>query len=352
MKKILTFILLIAGCAQPALAQIPGFTAAEVQTLGDINFTARAQLGHTGPVKDRLLAMAYAMKQVNGATVSSWKGQDPDPGEILGFMATTNFGGVLGSDPYNRSLVDRLANYLGIAVKAVIWPSVTPTGPPAPVVVQPTPAPPATTAGAIEAAVQAAIDAKIAGLQAQVSGLAVRVAALESRSGLGRTIRADSLILGNCKYTDLASQFAICGLNDANIHVESNLSSAQYQNPATHVGMWSMSSDGGMRRIQNGYLTRNCFDDVDPTNGVHYTNCLKKFVDPTREYGQEGFDSRASWSLVRAFPGVAREYTQDVVLFIDPTTKQISWESWQSGWRWAFVTSSCRVCRDQIHPVP
>lgn len=41
----------------------------------------------------------------------------------------------------------------------------------------------------------------VAGLQAQVSGLATRLAAVESRSGLGRTIRADTLILGTCKTT-------------------------------------------------------------------------------------------------------------------------------------------------------
>jgi hypothetical protein len=189
------------------------------------------------------------------------------------------------------------------------------------------------------------------GFQAQLSGLASRVGAVESRSGLGRTVRADTLILGACRHSDAGSQLQICGLGDANIHVESNLNSLQYQNPRPHVGMWSLSGDGGLRVIQNGYQTTNCFQDVDPTNGVTYTNCLKKFVDDTREYSQVGVDSRGSWSVVRAFPGLPREYTQDVVLMIDPATKTISWESWQSGWQWAVVKSTCRVCRDILVPL-
>ena len=210
------------------------------------------------------------------------------------------------------------------------------------------------------------------GQRAQIAGLASRVGAVESRSGLGRTVRADSLILGTCIYTRHSSQLAICGQGDANIHVESNLSSTQYQSPRPHVGMWSMSGDGGLRIIQNAYLTLDCYENVDPTNGVRYQDCLKRFVDPQREVGIFGPDSRAnfSWSRtsvcqlsddervrygvpswVTPIPCPRKDYTQDVVLVIDPDIRKVSMESWQSNWVWEFVRSSCRTCRDIPIPI-
>lgn len=167
--------------ASKARAQVPGFTAAEVQTLGDLNFIARAKVNHTGPVKDRLYAMALALKGQNGGIVA-WKQSDPDPGQALGYMADTDPD---GHDPYNRSLIDRLASFLGVSVKAVIWPATPSSPPPGPVVVLPPPAPTAPAPGTVDAAIQALVDSKLAGLQAQVSGLAARLAVLEAAAGSG-----------------------------------------------------------------------------------------------------------------------------------------------------------------------
>jgi hypothetical protein len=188
--------------------------------------------------------------------------------------------------------------------------------------------------------------ALVGGFQATIANLAAKVAALEARppSGgeapvLAGTIRADRLILGNCAKTDEAAQISICG-NDANIYLESNANGAQYQNGSRHYGMWSMSSDGGIRILQNQYQSVNCVPAVDPTNGVQYSDCMKSFIDPTREVGMFGPDSRAQFSWYVAKPGVFHDRTQDLVLRTYEDSKTLTLESWRPGWKIEFGTST------------
>jgi hypothetical protein len=237
------------GCA--ANAQVPGFTATEVQTLGDLNFIARAKVNHTGPIKDRLYAMALALKGQNGG-VLAWKGQDPDPGQALGYIADTDPD---GHDPVNRALIDRLASYLGVAVKPVIWPSAPPTAPPAPVVVLPPSTPPvsqpATTAGAIEAAVQALIDAKLAGLQAQVSGLAARLAVAESAGGSGSSGGASGTSVTAADQTG-GGHSATLGAGAVELRANTLHAKTQQDITDEYCGIIQMNGwDGGLRLHQN-----------------------------------------------------------------------------------------------------
>ena len=93
--------------------------------------------------------------------------------------------------------------------------------------------------------------------------------------------------------------------------------------------MFSMSSDGGMRILQNQYGSVNCVPATDPTNGVQFTDCMKRFLDPTRETGMFGPDSRAQFSWHVAKPGVPHEYTQDLVLRTYEDQKVLTLESWR-----------------------
>lgn len=204
----------------------------------------------------------------------------------------------------------------------------------------------------------------IAGLQVQVSGLATRLAALEQRvanltagpSGpiVAPTVEGGNLyvpgkvIIGGGCPPDARAQLQICGDGDANIMVVSNMGGGQYQSPAAHYGMWSLSGDGGMRIIQNAYWTSQCFTDTDPTNGVQYQNCMKRFIQPDRPYAATGHDSQGNWSFLRTVPGQVKDYTQDVVLRFYPDQKIVAWESWQIGWNWQIRSSTCRVCADRI----
>lgn len=203
-------------------------------------------------------------------------------------------------------------------------------------------------------AADAAYTQTLPGFQAQISGIAARLAVVESRPAnttLAGTIHADKLILGTCERTDQAAQLSICG-NDASIYNESNADGAQYQNQSRHYGQWGMSSDGGMRILQNQYQSVNCVPATDPTNGVQFSDCMKRFVDPTRETGMFGPDSRAQWSWHVAKPGIPHEYTQDLVLRTYEDQKVLTLESWRPGWTIKFATSSGFRTIDRWYTLP
>jgi hypothetical protein len=171
MRRLILAVALTVGCAAPAMAQ-DCCDASQVATIRDLNYVARAALNHQGPISARLYAMNQA---VSAADYTSWS--DPDRGYLLGVMAATPDGS------YWRGLLEAYARRLGVTIRSAPLPAPAPApapAPPPPVVL---PQPPPVTAGAIEAAVRAAVREELAGLQAQVSGLATRVAAVERASG-------------------------------------------------------------------------------------------------------------------------------------------------------------------------
>jgi hypothetical protein len=321
-------VAIAATSATPARAAVVCCTASEIQVLGDINYTARVVLGHIGDASARLYTLAMQLK---AGTWRQWS--DPDRGYILGLMAATDH---YKNDAGNRAIVDGFAADIGVVIKQVSLPAPPVVVPPAPPpVVQPAPAPaPAPApipAGGIEAEIRRIVQDEL-----------TRV----------RTIRADSLILGKGCPTDASAILQLCAPGGAAIAGFSNLNGEWYQSAKPHAFTIDFSGDGGgPRLIQNGYGTTQCFDDVDPTNGVHYQNCMKRHVDDTKPYTAIGTDSWGNFSWIRSMKGQARDYTQDVVLVIDPDRKIISLESWQTGWHWEFVRSSCRACRDIRMPV-
>ncbi len=170
MKKFLFILLLV-----PSLAFAkPCCDAGELRTIADLNYLARVALGHQGSISTRL----YQMNQ--SVTSGNWQGiPDSDVGELLGYMAATPDG------TYWRSLINSFANAIGVVVKSVTIP--IPVTPPPPILVPPTQPPPAIvdTATKIDAAVRAVLRSEIAGLQAQVIGLAQRLSAEEAKVGGG-----------------------------------------------------------------------------------------------------------------------------------------------------------------------
>lgn len=162
------------------------------------------------------------------------------------------------------------------------------------------------------------------------------------------------VIGGPCKYKDADSQLQICGQRDANIHVESNLNAAWWQNPAVHVGLWSLSADGGMRVIQNMYSSVNGVEGTDMGSGAKYWNAMKTFSDPTRPTGSVGFDSMAEWSWNGQKPGEPSLGTQRIVLRTDETAKVVYFTTWAEGWKVQFrgSTDGCKWCENIRWAVP
>jgi len=210
------------------------------------------------------------------------------------------------------------------------------------------------------------------GQQAQLSGFATRMAAAERSIDSLRNVTAGTtgpiiapfsngnnlyiptgkLIIGTGCPSDAQAQIQICGSGDANIMAVSNQNGQQYQNASAHVGMWSLSSDGGLRILQNAYQSVNCVTATDPTNGVQYQNCMKKFVDPTREYSAHGPDARGRFSFLMQEPSRAYDYTQNLVLNYYYDQKVLSFESMQAGWIFKFATSSTPRGLEAFYQLP
>jgi len=334
LKVLLALTALSAASAASAPdAEAQCCTAEELKVVADLNYIARVSLNHTGPVSERLYQMNMAI------AAGSWRTwPDPDRGYLLQVIASTPD----GQYPPNLAVLEAYAREIGVAIGGVpppVPPAPPPVPVPAPIVVLPVkPAICPLPAG------KTTTTAKITTCLAYTQALA-EYAASRPNSGTtpvtGDVIRAQRLILGdaNCLPT-AAAQLQICANKDASIHFESNLDGQQYQNSARHVADISLSTDGGIRTLQNGYITNACFQDTDPTNGVSFTNCKKEFDDPTREFGQFGPDSRAQWSWLVKKPGVAHEYTQDLVLRTYEEQKVITLESWRPGWTIKLATSS------------
>ncbi len=181
--------------------------------------------------------------------------------------------------------------------------------------------------------------ARIAALSARLDSIASRNIVLVVPT-IGPVVNGDLVVKGRlcigaqCIGGTL-QQIQILGQTDAAILLASNLNGTHPQSPAAHYSQLNLSGDGGMRLLNN----------APPTgSGIQR--------DAARPYGQVGFDSQATWSHVQEFPGFAHEPTQDFVFLIEPSQKHIALASYQSGWIWKFVTSSCKVCLNQWWVAP
>jgi hypothetical protein len=112
----------------------------------------------------------------------------------------------------------------------------------------------------------------------------------------------------------------------------SNLDNAQVQGAGAHVGVAAVpDGDAGVRML------KNCGQTRDP-DGVYR---FKQHIDGTLPSMAFGPDRQGDFSISRVNPGEAHENCQDIVLRIDPDTKQVAWVSMRPGWSlglWASQT--------------
>jgi hypothetical protein len=213
------------------------FSEFEIQKLGDLNFSARAAVNHTGPIKDRLMVLALALK---AGTWKSWA--DVDRSYIVSLMGSTQD----GHDEIARPILIRFALALGVVLTDVAFPSGQVVTQP-PVVTNPPPPPaPVTEVPVVH------VPAEFA---AQV--LAVfRAFDIHVRQGkLGVGIEPDA---------DNPAALHIGGRSIASINGVSNIAGSDTQNPGErHSNIFCVcDNDGGMRGIQyghwfNGQVIRN-----------------------------------------------------------------------------------------------
>lgn len=310
--------------------------AGQLATIMDLNYIARVALNHTGPLSARL----YQMNVSIGA--GTWQSfADPNRAELIAVMKST------GDGQYWAALIDSFAAAWSVTPAPAPVPAPTPT----PVVTMPVkpaicPLPAGRTVTTAKLATCLAYE------HARANALEQRLAQGGSAVVTGDVIRASKLVLGNCKYTDADAQLQICGQQDAIIHLESNLNNANFQNPSAHVGMVTLSGDGGLRLHQNMYKTLQCVTKYDEGNA--YQDCGRDFVDPIRETAYVGFDSRAEWSWNGQKVGQPGLGTQRLVLRTDEDAKQVYFAMWAEGWTLGVRTSTsdCKWCENVRWTVP
>lgn len=261
----------------PAGTGSAGFTPAEVVTLGDLNFIARAALvpPHTGAVNDRI----YALNFKNSAYLT-WN--DPDRGYILGLLAATP----AGQD--NIGLIQRVASAIGVTI-----------GGSAPVVTQP-PASIPTAAG----------DQVISGNLVVMKKLAVG----------GPVIDAEQNV-----------QLHAAG--GAGVLMFANEDKLDPQNAGyVHTGSVTLSRDGGMRMIAGTYTKASDGSEVWPTPnrprtivGLDSMGTLSLSQERYQDlYNADGTPKPAGT------PGATRH--QKLVLNIDHANKTMFASVMEPGW--------------------
>jgi hypothetical protein len=303
--KALMILLAMSGCAQLATAETPPpvcCTATEVQTLGDLNYLARAALNHTGEYKDRLYTLAMQLK---AGTWNQWN--DPDRGYILGLMAATPD----GQYGPNRQLLNEFAAIIGVTVKNVSIPT------PSPVVVVPPPvSPPVVTAPSnIEDAIRAIVRdelRKAGGITALTNNvidgnLVVR----------GKLCVVDGVYATGCDM-DKAEQVQIRQAKGAAIGFNANLDNTWRQGDTpngTGPGyiVMGVSPDLGWRVCQNQAWSVSGYKEYIIAKGK----------------GCFGFDSQANFSIQQCPYGETCLAGQSVVLLKQPYGWV--WTAWQRG---------------------
>lgn len=157
MRKFLLAAFLLVAPIQSAKAYC--CDATEIQKVGDLNYLARAALNHTGPLKDRLYALAMQLK---AGTWHQWS--DADRPYILGLMAALPD---YQNDAYNKSVLDSFASEIGVPIQQGV---IIPTPSPVVVVTPPPPAPtPVTTTSSLDSLVRSIIREEIAKIPSSTS---------------------------------------------------------------------------------------------------------------------------------------------------------------------------------------
>ena len=302
------------------------WTPAQIQTLGDLNFLARTTLVLQDGELNRLLQLAFALK---AGTYRTWPERDPEPGHVLGLMAATK--DVQTYQPNLQILTD-FANDIGVGIKPLTRPYVEVTPAPAPT---PTPEPVPT-------------DASLADLQAKVAALEATVAKLTPGVGFpaGATvIEGDVIFKGRVGlgglYDDSRSPLQLIG--ETSIMFANNFDLSNPDASGANFGVVSLSGDGGLRNLQNGYFSVREVDAYDP-DGKRWFKSTQIWPNQTRPQVNVGPDSRGDWSLSKKMPpgykGDDHEYTQDVVFRIDEDRKEAGFRLYRPGFKWVFGIDS------------
>lgn len=165
---------------------------------------------------------------------------------------------------------------------------------------------------------------------------------------LGNVVTGDLLVTGRICVADVNAQcvddaeeqIQIASLGSSSILMRSNMSGLQFQNPATHWGSFGLSSDGGIRLLQNIRWTKN--------------GTMLNFIDPTRETAIIGTDSRGEWSWNGQKVGRGSLGTQRLVLRTDEDNKLVYFALWAEGYKLGVKTSTegCKWCENQSYIFP
>lgn len=192
------------------------------------------------------------------------------------------------------------------------------------------------------------------GFQAQLSGIAARVGAIESQVAAGQPvgtavfdrIRANKVCIGDIDCDgDWNADIQVRKNKSAVIGLEANLDHTDPQDPThTHVSQFSLSQDGGPRIQQNAQST--------------YSRGFVAMVNPCRPWGNFGPDSRSGFSI---YVGQVNESTctpiphdgaQDFVFLTDEVNRRSVIFMSRANWRLYFLCSSAIHAGDIACPAP
>ena len=224
-------------------------------------------------------------------------------------------------------------------------------------------------ASAVPAQGQSSTDslkASIDSLRAQVAAMREALDSVSDRVRVGSvvsgtiTLNGDVIFRGRVCITntagtchpDATARLQLLSGTDANILFVSNLKGAQYQGAAAHTNELSGDSDGGFRAKQNAYLSTILTPAHDPSNDMHYMSAMRK-GETNRPGLTYGPDRSGGFSFSWDDPGYTHEYTQHLVINRTPSTKEITFGAYMSGWKIVFNGStSAPVQLDRRWVVP
>lgn len=194
------------------------------------------------------------------------------------------------------------------------------------------------------------------GLQRQVTDLAARTAAIESKVAGGQPvgtavfdkIRANKVCIGDMDCdSDWNAQLQIRGAGLANIGLEANLAHIDPQDSShTHISQFNVSTDGGTRIQQNAKST--------------FSRGFVSYYNPCREWLNFGPDSRSSVSIyvgsvspsadalnrIECVP-IPHDGAQDFVFMTDEVARKSRIIFTRPNWTLQFVFSSTIHAVDQ-----
>jgi hypothetical protein len=202
-------------------------------------------------------------------------------------------------------------------------------------------------------ALEARPTASTDGLQTQITGLAARVASIESSVAGGQPVGtavfdkiwAKKICIDHDCDPDWNAQLQIRGDGLANIGLEANLAHIDPQDPShTHVSQINVSTDGGTRIQQNNKST--------------FSRGYISYVNPCRESLNFGPDSRSSISIYVAGVNeqtctpIPHDRAQDFVFMVDEARRRSRIVMTRPNWQLEWVYSSAIYAADVVVPQP